>query len=228
MLYRDTSTKMAILHKDGKTYLLEQPNPLVKTQESWDVSKLVFHNFSWEEIRAISESSRKENKQESKKEPKQEPKKAPKQEREPDHSEEETKDEKRPTLPDDGREFDLPLLKYKVLSYCLPARREKRTDALYGDKWDRIKYGEKFTFPSVIISSSDIELEFWTSDPRKQISESSIIYPYSYEVYNKSTESYDKVPYDEYRWWKVSAKERKEEGWLFSAMPSDMQPDFSE
>jgi hypothetical protein len=79
-----------------------------------------------------------------------------------------------------------------------------------------------------MISSTDLSIEFWTSDPKNQITEKSIIYPFSYEVHNQSTDNYDRVPYDEYRWWKVSSKERKEEGWLFRAVPSDVQPDFSE
>jgi hypothetical protein len=217
---------MAIFYKDGKSYTLEQPNPLVKTQEKWDPSELIFHNFEWDEVE-IEFNSEKAKVPKIKPEEiviKSDPKKyaPPKpKEKEP---EPEVKDEKPEEEP---REFDLPLLRYKVLSYCLPAQKERRTDALYGDTWEKVKYGKKFVFPSVVISSEDMIFEFWTSDPREQIKEGSIIYPYSYEVHNRSTDSYDKVPYDEYRWWKVSAKEKKEEGWLFTATPSEIQPDFS-
>jgi hypothetical protein len=79
-----------------------------------------------------------------------------------------------------------------------------------------------------VVSSGDLTLEFWTSDPRDQISEKSVIYPFCYEVHNQNTDSHDKVPYDDYRWWRVSEKERKEGGWLFKANPSDFQPDFSD
>lgn len=208
---------MAIFHKDGKVYTLKNPNPIVKNQVSWDRSSLIFHNFEWDEITCEMETKV--------------PKILPKEEEVgiPSPPEKKAEPENGPEPPEDkdDREFDLPDLKYKVLSYCLPAHKEKKTDALYGDTWGRIKYGQKFAFPSVVISSTDIMLEFWTSDPREQITEGSIIYPYSYEVQNKKTGSYDKVPYDEYRWWKVSSKERKEQGWLFSSIPSDKQPDFS-
>jgi hypothetical protein len=126
------------------------------------------------------------------------------------------------------RPFDLPYIKYKVLCHCLPARLEQRTDSLYGDSWARVKYGAKFVFPCVVTSSSDLSLEFWTSDPKEQVSEKSIVYPFAYEVHNKETESYDRVPYDDYRWWRVSSREKKEGGWLFAANPSDLQPDFSD
>lgn len=216
---------MAIFHKDGKTYTLERPNPLVKQQETWDHSKLIFHNFNWEEIRSQSEKVRTPKIKPIEIVIKEEPN--PVKEKEPERVKEPEPEVQIPDAPSDEREFDLPLLKYKVLSYCLPAKREKRADSLYGDTWEKIGYGQKFVFPSVVISSTDIAIEFWTSDPKKQITEGSVIYPFSYEVYNKNTDSYDKVPYDEYRWWKISSRERKEEGWLFSAMPSDIQPDFS-
>jgi len=127
----------------------------------------------------------------------------------------------------EAKEFDLPYLKYRVLCYCLPATTKVHTDKLYGESWQRVAYGNKFVFPCIVMSSNDLLFEFWTSDPRLQIDENSIIYPFSYEVHNISTDSYDKVPYDEYRWWKVSRKEPKEGGWLFHCVPSQDQPDFS-
>ena len=76
--------------------------------------------------------------------------------------------------------------------------------------------------------ADDLELEFWTSDPNEQIGLKSIIYPFAYEVYNKDTTRYDRVPYDEYRWWIINEKENKEGGWVFYAIPSLDQPDFSD
>lgn len=207
---------MAIFTKDGKVYIIEGPNPLVDKQVSWDPRKLVFHNFRWDDIMMSSKKNAE----------KQTPKPRP------------VEVAAIPT-PDDAaeisveqepkqREFDLPYIKYKVLCHCLPAKVQRKTDALYGESWVKVTYGTKFVFPCVVTSSSDLELEFWTSDPRGQVTERSVIYPFSYEVHNAETDSYDRVPYSEYRWWRVFHKEKKEGGWLLKATPSDFQPDFSD
>jgi hypothetical protein len=213
---------MTIRKKDGNIYVLEGPNPIVKTQVVWDPSGLVFHNFSWDEVTfsQVSTTARKKADET--------PEvfiptttSAP---IEPVESIKKEIDE----VPSENREFDLPYIKYKVLCYCLPAKTKVHNDKLYGESWQRVTYDKKFIFPCVVIQSSDISFEFWTSDPRRQIEEKSIIYPFSYEVHNTATDSYDKVPYDEYRWWKVSGREEKEGGWLLSCVPSEAQPDFSE
>ena len=221
---------MTIFNKDGKVYILKGPNPLVKTQENWDPSGLVFHNFNWEEIRIKNIAKSQKIKSDIKEvneikhtiktiEITDEPKK---------HAEVELKTEQKTQPPLEEKSFDLPHIKYKVLAHCLPAIIEKRSDSFYGDSWERIKYGSKLIFPCIMINSTDFAIEFWTSDPENKITENSIVYPFSYEVYNQETDSYDRVPYDEYRWWKVTEKEKKEEGgWLFRAMPSEIQPDFS-
>jgi hypothetical protein len=112
--------------------------------------------------------------------------------------------------------------------HCLPVEIRQSKDKFYGESWQKVKYGKKFIFPSIMISNNDLQMEFWTSDPKNQVSENSIIYPFSYEIYNQETESYDKVPFDEYRWWKVTRKEEKENGYLFTTMPSEDHPDFSD
>lgn len=223
---------MAIFTKDGKVYVVEGPNPLVKKQESWDPSKLVFHNFEWEDI--TQEASKTTRQRRRSPEPPVQVPSIPAVE----VRREEAPIEPAPSQPPDPaatqeadgveRPFDLPYIKYKVLCHCLPARLEQRTDSLYGDSWGRVKYGTKFVFPCVVTASSDLSLEFWTSDPRGQITERSIVYPFSYEVHNRETDAYDRVPYTEYRWWRVSSKEQKEGGWLLTANPSDFQPDFSD
>lgn len=216
---------MAIFTKDGKVYTVQGPNPLVNKQVSWDKDKLLFHNFAWDEIRQAMMSSK------APPIPKAEP--FLKSENAKEVKKEETLDE--PSDEDASqisveskKDFDFPIIKYRVLCHCLPARTESVADPLYGDTFMRVKYGSKFVFPCVVISSSDLSLEFWTSDPREKVSEKSVIYPFSYEVYNSETSSYDKVPYDDYRWWKVSSKQPKEGGWSFEAIPSDFQPDFSD
>lgn len=208
---------MAILSKDGSVYVIRSPNPLVKDQEQWDSSKLVFHNFSWDEIRANAAPRMK--KREATRMPDPPPPIPP-----PPETRQETKEE---TLPEE-KTFDLPHIKYKVISHCLPAIVQKKKDSLYGESWERLTYGRKFVFPLIVVESTDFSFDFWTSDPNRQVTERSIIYPFSYEVYNEETGSYDRVPYDEYRWWKVTDKEQKEGGWLFRCVPSETQPDFSD
>jgi hypothetical protein len=222
---------MAILSKDGSVYTINSPNPLVKKQEKWDLSKLVFHNFNWDEIRSkvLPRTRAAEPAKMSRPLPASNPS-PPEPAKEDKPHEDKTEDEPSEDKPEDNLSepsFDLPLIKYKTISHCLPAIVTKNKDSLYGDSWERIKYASKIVFPSVVTNSTDFSLEFWTSDPKMQITEKSIIYPFSYEVHNPDTNSYDRVPYDEYRWWKVMEKEQKEGGWLFRAVPSEIQPDFS-
>jgi hypothetical protein len=223
---------MAIFTKDGKVYTVQCPNPLVKKQVSWEKDKLVFHNFRWDDIRQAfvdQKPSHPKPKPDKKEQHLQETFEGTSEdEKEVDvESVAEEEMEAEPAAEDD-RDSDFPHIKYRVLCHCLPARIESIADPLYGDTFTRVKYGSKFVFPCVVISSSDFSLEFWTSDPKEKVSEKSIIYPFSYEVYNSETSSYDKVPYDDYRWWRVSSKEPREGGWSFSAIPSDHQPDFSD
>lgn len=213
---------MAILTKDGSVYTISSPNPLVKEQEKWDSSKLIFHNFTWDEIKANVVPRIKKKEVERVAEPVQAPQTVTKK-ADPEPTKEEVKEQCA-----DEKTFDIPLIKYKVMSYCLPAIVHKKKDSLYGESWERLSYGKKMVFPLIVVESNDFSFDFWTSDPNNQIAERSIIYPFAYEVHNEETDSYDRVPYDEYRWWKVSSKERKEGGWLFKSVPSETQPDFSE
>jgi hypothetical protein len=220
---------MTIKQKDGNVYVLQGPNKLAKNQEKWDLSKLVFHNFNWDEIKI-------KNKEVIRKIIKDEVKSS----FEPDFDknkityfeepeEENTQKEKTNNEEIDEKElnFNMPFLKNKVLMKCLPAIIESKEDPLYGDKWINIRYSSKIVFPTVIIKNQDLILEFWTSDPNQVVSEHSIVYPFQYETYNNTTQNYDRVPFDDRRWWKISQKEKKDMGWLFKATPSDTQPDFS-
>lgn len=220
---------MAIFNKDGKVYVLEGPNPLVEGQKSWDSSNMIFHNFTWDEHVSkginvkIPPSEGKDERANKAKIPAEERKiPAPVKEEPPESPEPEKKEEIQ-------KDFDLPYIKHKVLSYCLPAKEERKADKFYGESWTKVTYGKKLVFPSVIVEATDFRLDFWTSDPNEQITEKSIIYPFAYEIHNSQTGSYDRVPYDEYRWWKVSDRKKMEEGgWLLSAVPSESQPDFSD
>lgn len=230
---------MAIFNKDGKVYVLEGPNPLVEKQVSWDFSKLLFHNFNWDEVTSAEKLPRRPITSQVAAEQNKEPANEVFLSHNTKRSEEEAVPAKKEMTssqdaaieepPPEPKEFDLPHIKHKVLSYCLPAKVHNKTDKFYGESWMRITYGEKIIFPSVMVESTDLQIQFWSSDPNGKITEKSVIYPFAYEIYNKETDSYDRVPYDEYRWWKISEKNKVEEGgWLFTAVPSDVQPDFSD
>jgi len=232
---------MSITDKEGKVYKISGPNKLAKAQVSWDIKKLVFHNFNWPEIRTSADKKITKNKikiKENIQEIKQPEvpiaiseeqisyKESQYQEiKEPEYKEtqEPEQETKKETL-----EFELPMIKYKVLMHCLPAERKSYQDNLYGESWTKVTYKKKFIFPAVIIDNEDLFMTFWSSDPKEKITLDSIVYPFVYEVYEESTDSYNRVPYNQHRWWKIVEKENKDIGWIYKAIPSDNQPDFSD
>lgn len=209
---------MTIRKKDGTVYVIEGPNKLLKDQKDIDLSNCIFHNFEWQEIIYKKTGSSKISIPKPKPEP------------EPQETIAKPEPELQETIakPKIEEDFKFPILKVKVLMHCLPAKVSSFKDSFYGDGWERINYGEKFIFPSVMISNNDLEMSFWTSDPNDKIKEKSIIFPFSYEIYNENIQGYDKVPFDEHRWWKVDKKEAKEGGWLIHTIPSQDHPDFSD
>lgn len=215
---------MTIKKKDGSIYVLEGPNKLAKNQEKIDLGKCLFHNFNWEEIiygsTKVCKKSPVQIVQEKIIENNLE-----KLDPEIDFE----KIEKKVDIEEKNNNQNFPILKVKVLMHCLPAVMKNHKDSFYGENWQTFSYGKKFIMPSVVLSNNDLQLEFWTSDPEDKILEKSIVYPFSYEIYNQNTNSYDRVPFDEYRWWKIVSKESKESGgYLFTAIPSEDHPDFSD
>lgn len=93
--------------------------------------------------------------------------------------------------------------------HCLPIKIEKKTDNLYGESRIVSSYDKPFIFEAVIIDQHDFIIKFWTNIDI--LEQNSIIYPI-----NK-----DK------RWWKIHNKIDHEQGWLYNALPSDTQPDFT-
>ena len=125
--------------------------------------------------------------------------------------------------------YDIPHLKHKTMFHCLPAMaKTSHADDLYGESWTRLKYGEKFIFPGVTMTKDDLYIEFWTTDPNRQVTERSVIYPFAYETWDTDTKRYHRVPYTEYRWWRVTELHEKDGGYVFYAVPSEFQPDFSD
>lgn len=217
---------MAIRNKDGKPLRLNHPSPLGKTQESIDLSRAILHNFTWDAIKQETEV----------------PPSLPPVQVEKDDMEEfkaaleavveettqtEPPETAQPTIEVvDAEEVPEPTFKKQVLFHCLPGKLVDYEDAFYGDKYSKVEYGKKFVFPGVVIDENDFAIQFWTTDPKQQVTEHSIIYPFAYEIFNNGRTN--RVPYDEYRWWRVSKKTKQEDGYLFEATPSLVQPDFSD
>ena len=245
-----------IKDKNGDIYVLEGPNKLVEGQYCWNMDSLKFYNLKWDDIyfdknaqpstkNSLNSTIGQEVRYPA---PVKEPLVNPVQPEfvQPVPAQPTVQPVPvRPTIPPESAvpvekeqvsknnedskwaNYKFPLLKRKVLMHCLPAKTKTGQDSLYGEKWIKVSYGEKFIFPSVVTKNNDLSLEFWTTDPNDKLENKSIIFPFCYEVYNSKTSSYDRVPYDENRWWKISGKVSKDIGWLFTAIPSEDNPDFS-
>lgn len=235
-----------IKNKDGNIYILEGPNKLVQKQENWDINDLEFHNFIWDDIyynnvsRSTIKNSLNSTIGQEVRQPidkSQSPIKKDQSisdipvssvtQKNPDPVINVKEEEHSPSENSNWSNYKFPLLKRKVLMHCLPAKTITGQDSLYGESWTKVKYGNKFIFPSVVTKNSDLVLEFWTTDPDNKLEDKSILFPFCYEVYNSRTNDYDRVPYDENRWWKILEKKSKDIGWLFTAVPSEDNPDFS-
>lgn len=243
---------MAIKNKDGSVYKLREPNKLGKTQDNIDDKQLKFHNFTWEEIHAGGVGSVVRQHSDFGKiknagnvlvvapttekvvsRPKPIEKVEPVFKEEPaipesESVEEKPQDEFVAVKEEETPRYDIPHLKHKTMFHCLPAIQTSSSDDFYGDSWTRLQYGEKFIFPGVMLEKTDLAIQFWTTDPRQQVVERSVIYAFAYETWDTDTNRYHRVPYTEYRWWRVTGIEKKDGGFLFTAVPSDFQPDFSD
>jgi len=133
-----------------------------------------------------------------------------------------------PVIKEEKPVFTVPRLKNKVLMHCLPAHTVSRQTSFYEETFFRIKYGEKFIFEAVLIDGSDLEIVFWSTDPDQRVTNHSVVYPFSWVVWHEYYKKENRVPFDEYRWWKVVEIEEKDGGWLYKASISDFQPDFSD
>jgi hypothetical protein len=223
-----------IKNKDGTPYQLERPNKLGASQAFFPPDKIILHNCHWDDMLAEDEDNLVPIKTAFSVQYQEKLKRAardigtsvaaaePEVEEPPEINtpdipivesvEEEEPEEEKPN-------FEIPKLKYTVLFHCLPAIVSQHRDNLYGESFARLKYGKKFIFPGVIVKSSDLAIEFWTTDPKDQVVERSIVYPYRYE---------NGIPYDDYRWWRIMSRIEKDGGYIYEAVLSDSQPDFSD
>lgn len=189
--------------KNGNVYRLKEPNPVVKGQTKWSESELVFHNLQWEDIVVFDDDENLPPPVIVQEAPKVIEPKPP-----------EPPEEEPPTpVPTPSQ---LGHLKNVVVFHCLPAVKKVHKDELYGESYSKIEYQKKFVFEGIIVETGDLGIKFWTNI---DIPEFSVVFPARYR---------SGVKFGEYRWWKVSGKEKKSNGFLTTAVASDYQPDFSD
>lgn len=97
----------------------------------------------------------------------------------------------------------------KIDVHCLPAAIRERSDSLYGEKYQTIQYGNPFVFEAVIFKEEDFFIQMWTN--AQSVGRGSVLYP------RKGTQ----------RWWKVTEREEKNDGWILTAVVSEYTPSFS-
>jgi hypothetical protein len=187
---------MAIKNKDGSTYSFTKPAPQMIEQVFWNKQERVsLHN-------KFGQRFIKENVQEEPVEAK-----IPEYEEMTPPVKEEIKiikhmdnsDEKPKTLSADI-----------VDVWCLPClERVENVDPLYGESYEKVNYGEKFTFKARLFSLEDLQIEF--------ITEGNVILPYESVVYPK-------VP--NRRWWQIKGYKEVKGYRIYIGVISDYQPSF--
>lgn len=197
---------MVLKNKDGSTYQLTKPNPIMKEQSLWKGEKFILHNMNFISEKTVDEREIK-----------------------PFESDIEVKDDfiseleetKKPeeqepvfervtiTAPDTKRieEEKKPEIE-KIFIHCLPATIKTKHDELYGDVYQTIQYGKPTSFEAVLLKESDTYFEVWTDTDIADIG--AVLFP------KTNTK----------RWWKVKRRVRKSEGWILNCIMSEYQPSF--
>lgn len=212
---------MTIKNKDGSVYKLKSPNPIMKSQDLWKdftVHNMIFEQTVEEDKVKLKKSSKIKMgttvvvQEEKIKEkdiikppvPPVDPINIPQpKEVKKEIVEEEQDDVERPSIINDK------LQKYeKTIFNCLPAIVHEKIDDLYGEKSIKVSYSSKFTFESIILEETDMNLLFWTH--LNKITKFTILYPRNKEK----------------RWWQVEAISKAPEGYFVKCHPSTSHPNF--
>jgi len=190
---------MAIKNKDGSTFKLSAPNPAMRKQDLWcDGSKLVLHNFKYEDV-ILHNSDHEEKKPEPVKK-----KYKPLDEIVPQEINVLIKETVVP--PEDKARKKKPPTKNINILYCLPAITTDNFDPLYNENRISVTYGTQFIFEAIVTGSTDLTLEMWTT---KDLTKNSIVYQ----------------PHTR-RWWKVESTIAHSDGFTVGCSPSAIQPSF--
>lgn len=205
---------MAIKNKDGSAFILRGPNLLMMHQQDWNKSKVRYINMgNWkcDVVEDAQENVVTIQKPEEKSVPvtakqfleelRTIPVTKPEPEPEPESKPEPPVNQELKNL------FERKGYKY----FCAPAIGTKtHVDSLYGNTYKTTQYGEKYLFDALVMNQNDLELVLWCMN---QIAVNSIVYC--------------KVKEGGERWWKIRSVEPKNGGYVLSAFPSDVSPDFS-
>jgi len=175
---------MAIKNRDGSIYCFSKPNPLMNSQSIWPKNEnVILHNKIGQ--RFYGQGKEINVVEEKKVEKMKEVVIVTKAETSEKHVERDVID-----------------------VWCLPAEIITKIDPLYGSNYNRIKYGEKFSFEAKIYETEDLYLQLIT---KQKLPENSVIFPR-----NKDR-----------RWWRVSGTEKYEgDFWIVTSQISDYQPNF--
>lgn len=205
---------MAIKDKDGSVYKLRGPNPLLKTQDTWDERHVKLVNFGWDSVTVADEHNPvkkfekdynipdlgkllEAHEEEGDDEDEDE-------DEVPDHDIEEVP-EGEPAIDHTTAEF---LEKNKTIFQGVLTKETQITDDLYGETYTKRVYSGKIQFPAIVIQQTDLGMEFWTT---QDVTEHSVVYP------QDGTK----------RWWRVTGSYQKSGGYVVTAVTSDVNPDFS-
>lgn len=207
---------MTLLDKNGKPYrAFNEPNPILKEQESLEKDELVFHNFKWHP--KIEKKTKRVN------------------------TAKEVEQIKQEIVQETSVEVDdfLTLLKQEavalknspppkkqspidneltILVHCHPAIVREKKDDLYGEIKKTIQYGKKFIFEALPVDNTDLEIYLFTLD--STLTPGSVIYPSKYKNSNDKLENY--------RWWRISSTKSFKNGFLVYGEITDYQADFSD
>ncbi len=191
---------MAIKDKDGTVYKLRGPNPIMTAQKKWDESKIVYYNMEkWTPIKDVDEKIQSIK-------PVLEPTKL----EIPPIVHKEPEPERISIEPNQTVDRVAKILaEKKIVFHCLLVTVKHFEDDFYGESNSRTVFGQKFDFPGILVKLDDLQIILWTD---VEIKEGSIIFPSKMEMK---------------RWWKIQEITPKSGGHLYSAIPSDVSPDFS-
>jgi hypothetical protein len=199
---------MAVYKKDGSVYKLTGPNILMFTQDNWGTftthNLKNLSNFKIESnISHVVLGSKKELK-------------LPEQpkiiEEKPEIKFTEKNNQKEPVVAEQPKFIQKPKNEYedfdKTIMHCALAKMEEKKDSLYGDVAVKVKFIEKFTFESIVLSLNDFTLIFWTMLDKLTIG--SILYPQD----------------DSKRWWEIKEIESVPGGYKVICVFTRNTPSF--
>jgi hypothetical protein len=212
---------MVIKNKDGSVYKLQGPNPLMEDQAFWNsLENFTLHNTEWKktifgddgELIPRDNDFQVDNASPVAEPETEKPKPKPPEVKLPTPSVPkpvEPLNQAEDELKENPKNSELPTIKNKVIIHCLPASTKEHFDDFYGEHYNKISYGDKFSFEAVIVENEDLAMTFWTTTDA--VSPGSIVYPQDREK----------------RWWRVQTKIEKSGGYLIYSVASNVQPDFS-